>query len=184
MVVPHRNLLFMAKSIAPTDQLSGGRVTVGCGAGWMREEFEALNIEDFDARERVTDEYIAVMQALWQEPRASFHGELIDFADVAADPKPVQRPRPKFRINTISTFVARRDRLFAEADKVGCGPESIELAYNCAFHDEIAQDDGCRLSWSPIVPSSPHCRAGRANRRPVPARHALGSALPSARLLQ
>ena len=50
IVVPHRNPLFMAKSLATTDQLSGGRVTVGCGAGWMREEFEALNITDFDAR--------------------------------------------------------------------------------------------------------------------------------------
>ncbi|MDH3683878.1 MAG: LLM class F420-dependent oxidoreductase [Acidimicrobiia bacterium] len=179
VVVPHRNPLFMAKSIATTDQLSGGRVTVGCGAGWMREEFEALNIEDFDARGRVTDEYIAVMQALWQEPRASFHGEFIDFTDVAADPKPVQRPHPpiwiggesmaairrtvalgdgwypfgsnpKFRMDTISTFVARRDRLFAEADEVGRDPASIELAYNCAFHDETAQDhrDGGRLLFT------------------------------------
>ena len=41
VVVPHRNPLFMAKSLATTDVLSGGRVTVGCGAGWMREEFEA-----------------------------------------------------------------------------------------------------------------------------------------------
>lgn len=170
-VIPHRNPLFMAKSIATTDQLSGGRVVVGCGAGWMREEFEALNITDFDARGRVTDEYIAVMLALWQESRASFHGEFVDFSDVAADPKPVQQPHPpiwiggesmpairrtvalgntwypfgsnpKFRMSTIETFVARRDKLHAEAEKAGRDPASIGLAYNCAFHNEAEQDDG------------------------------------------
>ena len=168
-VVPHRNPMFMAKSLATTDQLSDGRVVVGCGAGWMREEFEALNITDFDARGRVTDEYIGVMLELWQQDRASFHGEFIDFTDVAADPKPVQRPHPpiwiggesmpairrtvalgdawypfgtnpKFRMDTIDTFVARRDKLFAEAERAGRDPASIGLAYNCAFHDERAQE--------------------------------------------
>ena len=154
VVVPHRNPLVMAKAIATTDQLSGGRVTVGCGAGWMREEFEALNIADFDARGRVTDEYIGVMMALWQQDRASFHGEFIDFSDVSAEPKPVQRPHPpiwiggesmpairrtvklgdawypfgtnpKFRMDTIDSFVARRDKLFAEAERAGRDPASI-----------------------------------------------------------
>ena len=73
IVVPHRNPLFMAKSLATTDQLSGGRVTVGCGAGWMREEFEALNITDFDARGRVTDEYIQVMKELWTKGLSLIH---------------------------------------------------------------------------------------------------------------
>lgn len=175
IVVPHRNPLFMAKSLATTDQLSGGRVTVGCGAGWMKEEFEALNIPDFDARGRVTDEYIDVMKLCWQESSASFSGEFIDFANVAADPKPVQSPHPpiwiggesmpairrtaargdawypfgsnpKFRMDTIDTYVARRDKLFAEAEKIGRDPGSIDLAYNCAFHSEAAVDgsDGGR----------------------------------------
>lgn len=179
IVVPHRNPLFMAKSIATTDQLSGGRVTVGCGAGWMREEFEALNITDFDARGRVTDEYLKVMLALWAPGRATLHGEFIDFTDVAADPKPVQDPHPpiwiggesmpairrtaalgdawypfgtnpKFRMDTIPTFMARRDRLWAEAERIGRDPASIGLAYNCAFHDETAGEhrDGGRLLFT------------------------------------
>ncbi len=179
VVVPHRNPLFMAKSIATTDQLSGGRVTVGCGAGWMQEEFEALNISDFADRGRVTDEYLAVMKTLWQEPRASYDGEFIQFSDVAADPKPVQRPHPpiwiggesmpairrtvalgdawypfgtnpKFRMDTIETFVARRDKLFAHAEEQGRDPATIELAYNCAFHDETEQQhlDGGRLLFT------------------------------------
>lgn len=186
IVVPHRNPLFMAKSIATTDQLSRGRVTVGCGAGWMREEFEALNITDFDARGRVTDEYIRVMLALWEQARASFHGEFVDFTDVAADPKPVQAPHPpiwiggesmpairrtvalgdawypfgsnpKFRMDTIETFVERRDKLFAEADKVGRNPASIGLIYNCAFHDEVAQKN--RDGGRQLFTGSPEQRA-------------------------
>ena len=169
IVVPHRNPLFMAKSLATTDQLSGGRVLVGCGAGWMREEFEALNITDFDARGRVTDEYIQVMKLLWTEARATHQGEFLNFTNVAADPKPVQRPHPpiwiggesmpafrrtaamgdawypfgsnpKFRMDTIETYVARRDKLFAEAEKVGRDPSTIALSYNCAFHNEEVQD--------------------------------------------
>ncbi|MDH3308130.1 MAG: LLM class F420-dependent oxidoreductase [Acidimicrobiia bacterium] len=186
VVVPHRNPLFMAKSIATTDQLSGGRVTVGCGAGWMREEFEALNITDFEARGRVTDEYIRVMLSLWQQDRASFDGEFIEFSDLAADPKPVQKPHPpiwiggesmpairrtvafgdawypfgsnpRFPMDTIDTFVARRDRLFIEAEKAGRDPATIGLAYNCAFHNETAQDgrDGGRLLFT----GSPEQRA-------------------------
>lgn len=187
VVVPHRNPLFMAKSIATTDQLSGGRVTVGCGAGWMREEFDALNIPDFDARGRVTDEYLRIMLTLWEHSSASFEGEFIEFANVAADPKPVQKPHPpiwiggesmpairrtaalgdgwypfgsnpKFRMDTVETFVARRDKLFAEAEKVGRDPGSIELAYNCAFHEETAREhrDGGRLLFT----GSPEQRAG------------------------
>jgi probable F420-dependent oxidoreductase len=142
VVVPHRNPLFMAKSIATTDQLSNGRVTLGCGAGWLREEFEALNISDFDERGRVTDEYIKVMLAMWQQSPASYHGDYIDFTAIGADPKPVQKPHPpiwiggesmaairrtvalgdawypfgsnpKFRMDTIETFVVRRDKLLA-----------------------------------------------------------------------
>lgn len=175
IVVPHRNPLFMAKSLATTDQLSGGRVLVGCGAGWMKEEFEALNLPDFDARGRVTDEYIDVMKLCWQEASASFDGEFINFANVAADPKPVQSPHPpiwiggesmpairrtaargdtwypfgtnpKFRMDTIETYVARRDKLFAEAEKIGRDSETIGLAYNCAFHSDsiVERSDGSR----------------------------------------
>ena len=110
IVIPHRNPLFMAKSIATTDQLSNGRVTVGCGAGWMREEFEALNIPDFDARGRVTDEYIEVMKALWSDAGkfASHQGEFVKFDGVAADPKPVQKPHPPIWIGGESMAAIRR----------------------------------------------------------------------------
>lgn len=179
VVIPHRNPVFMAKSIATTDQLSGGRVIMGCGAGWMREEFEALGLPDFDARGRVTNEYIEAMKVLWTEARATYRGEFVNFEEVAADPKPVQDPHPpvwiggesaaalrrtvalgdawypfgsnpKFRMDTIESYVIRRDRLFALADEAGRNPSSIQLTFNCAFHNESEQShrDGGRLSFT------------------------------------
>ena len=66
MVVPHREPLLAAKSLATTDQLSGGRLIVGCGTGWMREEFDAIGA-DFDNRGAVTDDYIRIFKKVWTE---------------------------------------------------------------------------------------------------------------------
>ena len=60
------------------DQLSGGRVELGLGVGWMKEEFDALGIP-WPRRGARNDEYIEVMQTLWAGPHAQFHGEFIDF---------------------------------------------------------------------------------------------------------
>ncbi|MGH6619696.1 MAG: LLM class flavin-dependent oxidoreductase, partial [Alphaproteobacteria bacterium] len=62
MVVPHRNPVLTARNLATADVLSNGRITVGCGAGWLREEFEALGAPDFGRRGAVSDEYIAIFK--------------------------------------------------------------------------------------------------------------------------
>ncbi len=179
IVVPHRNPVFMAKSLATTDVLSEGRVIVGIGAGWMREEFEGLNLPDFDARGRVTDEYVTIMKKLWTQQWAAHDGEFFRFADVAADPKPLQQPHPpiwvggesmaalrrtvaladgwypfgtnpKFRMDRVEDFTARRDKLFALAEQAGRDPATIALAYNCAFHSETerSRPEGGRLAFT------------------------------------
>jgi probable F420-dependent oxidoreductase len=89
-VVPHRNPVHLAKILATVDLLSGGRVTLGCGTGWQREEFEALGAEPFDERGRVTDEYIRVFRELWTAPEPAFSGDYVDFKDIYFEPKPVQ----------------------------------------------------------------------------------------------
>ena len=65
MVVPHRPAVLTAKILSTIDVLSGGRLTLGIGAGWMREEFEAIDAPDFDARGTVTDEYVRAFVELW-----------------------------------------------------------------------------------------------------------------------
>lgn len=108
MVVPHRQAVLAAKMIATADVLSGGRVTVGCGAGWMKEEFEALGAPPFAERGRVTDEYIGAFKALWTQDRPTFAGRHIAFDNVLFRPKPIQTPHPPVWIGGESEAAMRR----------------------------------------------------------------------------
>lgn len=93
LILPLRNPLILAKQVASLDRLSGGRVTLGVGAGWLEEEFDALGIPFADRGDR-TDEYIDVLRALWADGEAAFDGRFASFAEVRMNPKPVQRPVP------------------------------------------------------------------------------------------
>jgi probable F420-dependent oxidoreductase len=93
LIVPQRNPLVLAKELATLDRLSGGRVELGLGVGWMKEEFDALGVP-WERRGARNDEYIAAMRALWAGPHAEFHGEFVDFAPVTCSPRPVQASIP------------------------------------------------------------------------------------------
>src|SRR4030095_12565313 len=79
MIVPYRNPVLTAKALATIDVLSQGRVTLGVGVGWMREEFEALDAPDFDRRGSVTDEYLRIFKTLWTESPSSLPPPLYRF---------------------------------------------------------------------------------------------------------
>lgn len=167
MVVPHREPLLAAKSLASTDMLSGGRVIVGCGAGWMREEFEAIGAPDFDKRGEVTDDYIRIFKKVWTDDDAAHASPYSNFSNINFNPKPVQKPHPPiwiggesgrahrrvvelgdgwypigsnpaFPLNSIALYKAARDRLFARAEKAGRDPATIALAFNAPFHSSTA----------------------------------------------
>ncbi len=89
LILPQRNPLILAKELASLDRLSGGRMELGIGMGWVREEAVALGT-DFDTRGRRAVEYVAAMRALWREPVASFHGEFVNFHGVVSRPRPLQ----------------------------------------------------------------------------------------------
>lgn len=93
LVAPYHHPVRLAKAIASLDVLSGGRVTVGIGVGWIEEEFQALGAP-FHQRGAITDECIRAMKALWTSDRPSFHGRYVAFEDVAFEPRPVQKPHP------------------------------------------------------------------------------------------
>ncbi len=93
LIVPQRNPLVLAKELATLDRLSGGRVELGLGVGWLKEEFDALGVP-WERRGARNDEYIAAMRALWAAPHAEFHGEFVDFAPVTCSPRPVQASIP------------------------------------------------------------------------------------------
>ncbi len=94
MVVPHRPAVLTAKMLSTIDVLSGGRLSVGIGAGWMKEEFEAVGAPDFAERGAVTDEYLDVFRELWTNPAPAFDGRYTKFSGVLFEPKPVQKPYP------------------------------------------------------------------------------------------
>ena len=93
LILPQRNPLIAAKEIASLDRLSNGRLDLGIGVGWLREEFEALGVP-FEARGARTAEYLRALKVLWSETEAEFHGNFVDFAPVYCQPKPTQQPIP------------------------------------------------------------------------------------------
>lgn len=108
MVVPHRPAVLAAKMLATVDVLSDGRLTVGCGAGWMAEEFKALGIPPFQQRGKVTDEYIAAFRTLWTEDAPAMRGDHVRFDDLVFEPKPIQKPCPPIWIGGESKAAIRR----------------------------------------------------------------------------
>jgi probable F420-dependent oxidoreductase len=91
LVVPYRHPLTVAKTLATVDVLSGGRLILGAGVGWLREEFEALGAPPFEQRGGVTDEYLEVMRRAWTTDPTTFQGRYCRVEAVHALPKPAQR---------------------------------------------------------------------------------------------
>ena len=97
-VAPLRGAVHMAKIVSTIDLLSNGRVALGLGTGWLREEFEAVGAPPFENRGRSTDEYIEAMKILWTEDNPRYKGEFVDFDNIVFLPRPVQQPRPEIWI--------------------------------------------------------------------------------------
>ncbi|MFV0523605.1 MAG: LLM class F420-dependent oxidoreductase [Acidimicrobiales bacterium] len=106
LILPQHNPVITAKQVATLDHLSGGRVMLGIGVGWMREEFDAIGAS-FDDRGARTDEYVAAMRELWTAERPTFHGRFVNFDDTYCRPRPVQGSVPII-IGGDSEVAARR----------------------------------------------------------------------------
>jgi probable F420-dependent oxidoreductase len=148
IILPQRHPIYTAKEVATLDVLSGGRVMLGIGSGWMKEEFESLGINFHDRGAR-TDEAIQALRALWSSGTASFEGKHFKFGPLHSSPKPVYNNVP-IHVGGNSVPAARRagrygdgffpnavnperlKELFAmvrsEAQKAGRNPEAIEFS--------------------------------------------------------
>jgi probable F420-dependent oxidoreductase len=93
VILPQRNPFVLAKQVATLDVLSGGRMILGVGAGYLEPEFAALGA-NFAERNAVTDEYLDALEALWYAAQPEYHGRFVDFAGIAAHPRPQQSPIP------------------------------------------------------------------------------------------
>lgn len=156
MVVPHRPAVLTAKMLATIDTLSKGRLTLGIGVGWCREEFAAIAAAPFDDRGHVTDEWMMACKELWSSDEPRFDGKYVKFSEVVFTPKPVQQPipiwvggesapalrrtvryadcwypvgtNPQFPMNTLSRLKAGLARFHSFAEKAGRDPAGIEVA--------------------------------------------------------
>jgi probable F420-dependent oxidoreductase len=115
MVVPYRPAVLAAKMLATLDRLSGGRLAVGIGAGWLEAEFAAAATTPFAARGAVTDEYIAAFRTLWTDPAPRFAGSWVEFADIHFEPKPAQKPHPPIWVGGESGPALRRAARLGDA---------------------------------------------------------------------
>ncbi len=115
LVLPNHHPVVLAKRAATVDALSGGRLRLCVGVGWLKEELDACGV-DFDSRGRRADEQLAVLRALWadQPEGASHHGEFFGFDDVMCYPKPVTRERLPVHVGGHSRSAARRAGRFGD----------------------------------------------------------------------
>jgi len=115
MVIPHRPAILTAKTIATIDILSKGRVTLGVGVGWNREEIEAIgSAPPFDRRGAASNEYVRAFRAMWTEEAPVFSGEFVEIDNIKFEPKPTQRPGPPIWIG--GEGLAARKRVAALGD--------------------------------------------------------------------
>lgn len=92
-LVPEHNPIVLAKIVATLDLHSNGRVILGVGAGWLREEAEVLGV-DFPRRWQRLRESVEAMRELWAKGETEFHGKSVDFPPVRCFPQPLQKPYP------------------------------------------------------------------------------------------
>lgn len=122
MILPQRNPLVLAKQLATLDHLSGGRVELGVGVGWLEEEFDALGVSFADRGARA-NEAIEAMRALWRDDSARYEGTSVRFSGIAMNPKPVGGSIP-IVVGGESRAAARRAARLG--DGYYPGPDSLE----------------------------------------------------------
>jgi probable F420-dependent oxidoreductase len=107
LIVPYRNAVVTAKMVSSLDALSGGRVVLGVGAGWVAAESAMLGVP-FAERGAMTDEFLAAMRELWTAREPSFTGTYTQFTGLVFEPKPVQTPHPPIWVGGHSRAALRR----------------------------------------------------------------------------
>jgi probable F420-dependent oxidoreductase len=151
LILPQRSPVLCAKESATVDSLSGGRLRLGVGVGWLREEAEAVGTT-FEDRGARTDEYIEAMRVLWREPEPTFHGRYVTFDRAKSNPKPAQPGGVPILVGGHSgaaarragrlgdgyfpiglrpdDFAARAEQMRAAARDAGRDPDGIEITYS------------------------------------------------------
>ncbi len=131
LVMPYRHPVLLARMLVTLDVLSGGRMMLGAGVGWLAEEFAALDARPFAARGRVTDECIEIVKRLCQGGEVTFQGEHYQLDPVISSPGSVQRPHPPILIGGTSNAALRRTARLGDGWlSTGLRPERLRERLN------------------------------------------------------
>jgi len=151
LILPQHNPVVAAKQIATLDHMSGGRMLLGVGVGWLKEEFEAIGVP-FERRGRRTDEYIQAMRELWTADRPTFQGEFVQFDAAYCRPQPVNGSVPII-VGGHSEAAARRAGRLGDGffPARGASAELIALARETA---DTSGRDGKALEVTTSLPDS------------------------------
>lgn len=140
VVVPYHNPWLTAKAVASLDVLSGGRVIMGIGSGYMEGEFKALNAP-FAGRGAVMDEAIALMKQIWTGESVQFAGTHFQAEGNTARPAPIQKPHPPIWVGGNSDRAIRR----AAETCDGWSPFPVKAKYSARVRtDELATIEDLR----------------------------------------
>lgn len=152
LILPQHNPVVLAKQVGTLDHLSGGRVLLGIGVGWLKEEFEALGVP-FDRRGRRADEYVAAMRELWRSDKPTYQGKFVSFKDAYCLPRPVHRNVPII-VGGDSTYAARRAGRLGDGyfPARGVPVERFDLARRTA---EAHGRDPDQLEFTVSMPDDP-----------------------------
>jgi probable F420-dependent oxidoreductase len=164
LLLPEHNPVVVAKQVASLDVLSGGRLSLGIGIGWSREEFDALGVP-FERRGARAAEYVAAMRTLWREEVAGFDGEFVRFNAIRVNPKPLRGRIPVvvggnsdaalaraarwgdgwygFYLPDVDTVRERVGVLHARTREAGRDPAALEIA--------VALADGARVDVAALA---------------------------------
>ena len=169
LILPQHNPVICAKQVATLDHMSGGRVLLGIGVGWLKEEFNALGVP-FERRGARTDDYVHALRALWSQDIASYKGEYVSFSDVYMRPKPVHRQVPIIIGGDSKPAAMRAGRLGnGYFPARGASPELIGIVRQSA---EKAGRDPATIEITASMPddlaSLPQLAAAGVNRVLVP----------------
>ena len=171
LILPYRNPVLTAKLLSTLDVLSGGRVILGAGVGWMEEEFQAMGLDTYAQRGAVTDEYIRLFKELWTQERPEFAGEFYQFSGSGFSPKPVQQPHPPIWIGGHTGPAIRRAAQHGDGwMPIGLRPPAIlepeELAASIARLRRLTvragrEENAVALTFSTDVTFDDQAGAGR-----------------------
>ncbi len=139
LIVPQRNPVVLAKELATLDHLTGGRMELGIGVGWLEEEFDAIGVP-FAERGRRTDDHIAAMRALWGEEKATYDGEFTSFTDCISRPRPTRGSIP-VHVGGHTDIAARRAGRLGDGFFPGKGTTE-ELARSFDIVRDTAKEHG------------------------------------------